>query len=120
MPNKVTQEYRTVMYSKRLNKDGETVVDVHRFPFNAKQQEGMEKLKKMVARGFTFDDPREKGGNGQPEVLVTNEVHLDKPEQVDARDLDVVQPLTDATICQRCLELGREVLKADCSFHKEE
>ena len=101
-----TREYRTIMYSVRTDKEGKKVVDVHRFPFNANQKEGRAKLQKMVKRGFTFEDPRVAGGDGLPEVLVTDEVNLDKPEQVGA-------------FCPECLAEGREVLQADCNFHGE-
>ena len=102
----VTKEYRTTMYSIRLTKEGEEEVVVHKFPFNANQKEGREKLQKMVKRGFSFQDPRIKGGDGQPEVTVTNQVNLDKPGLLVA-------------LCKDCLTDGREVLVEDCNFHKE-
>ena len=97
----VTKEYRTKMYSYRETKDGEKEVVEHMFPWNANERYGMQKLQKMVQRGFMFVDPR-KGGNGQPEVLITNEVTLEKPE----------------SFCPDCLADGREVLQEDCNFHK--
>lgn len=49
----MTTEVRTTMYSVVNGR-----VVVHKFPFNAKEPMGMEKLQKFVDRGFTFDDPR--------------------------------------------------------------
>lgn len=73
----VTQEKRTVMYSVEENGH----VARHVFPFNAEDPMGMTKLMKFVRRGFTFDDPRADVKTGRPQVIVTREVELARPEE---------------------------------------
>ena len=68
-----TKGVRTLMYSV----EGGTVV-VHKLPWNANEPYGRSKFNKLIARVFTFEDPRVKG-DGQPQVIVTQTVDLDKP-----------------------------------------
>ena len=73
-----TQEVRTIMYSVRHDGGHEGEVVIHRFPYNAHDQLGREKLDVFIKRGFTFTDPRLKKP-GEPQVVVTQTVDLEKP-----------------------------------------
>ena len=97
-----TKEVRTTMYSYGV--DGGVIV--HRLPFDANNKHGMAKLAKFQQRGFTFNDPRVEGGSQMPQVLVTKQVNLNKPDLV-------------ADWCPQCQRDGREVLRENCNFHKE-
>ncbi len=109
-----TQEYRTIMYSIRKTEEGEEVV-VHRLPWNANEKYGMQKLQKMLDRGFTFKDPR-KGNGGVPEVLVTDTVNLEKPI-VDFKPPESMEEFVDRSIskvpqwgyfCTKCDKVHNE------------
>ena len=91
----VTREYRTIMYSYKQNRDGtldKSHVIVHQLPHNANEKYGMAKLQNYVKRGFMFDDPRVERGNGLPEVKVTDQVDLGKPERVEAVEVPPEAP----------------------------
>ena len=69
----MAEEYRTVMYS--VGEKGEVMV--HRFPWNANEKIGMQKLRRLEARGFTFEDPR-KGNLSEDTVgieIPTDKIH---------------------------------------------
>ena len=71
----MAEEYRTIMYSVGVK--GEVIT--HRFPWNADEKIGMQKLQGFLRRGFTFDDPRKDKGLGMPEVIITRVVDSSKP-----------------------------------------
>ena len=79
----VTEGKRTIMYSVAENG---TVIR-HKFPWDANNKFGMQKLQKMVAKGYSFTDPSLPDGlMKSPEVIVTDRVDLDKPEMVKPKE----------------------------------
>lgn len=86
----MAEEYRTIMYS--IGVKGEVMV--HRFPWNANEKVGMQKLQKLEARGFTFEDPR-KTKTGMPEVIVTRVVNSGKPEIGEGAEVEAPQEVKE-------------------------
>ncbi len=98
----MAEDIRTVMYSVEdiyVRKNGEKVLEkqvvVHKFPWDRNNKYGMQKLQRMVERGFTFEDPRVGGA--------TQNLEYDVKE---------------TAFCKECADDGREVLKTDCKFHE--